>query len=110
MKRLLRELPLKQLLAIAKITLAAAIFMYIFVYKVDLDDIIHRLSGLRWQFFALGLLLQWVVLAIGTHRLQILLRAQDVPLSYWRTFKYNCIGFFFNLFALGSTGGDVVKA
>jgi len=110
MNRLVRALPLKQLLAIAKIALAVGILVYIFVYKVDLDDIIQRLSGMRWQFFALGLLLHWLVLAIGTHRLQILLRAQDVHLSYWRTFKYNCIGFFFNLFALGATGGDVVKA
>lgn len=110
MKKLLRVIPPKQFLAIAKISLAAGILAYILVCEIEPDDIRHLIAGMQWRYFGLGLLLQWLVLAIGTHRLQILLQAQDVRLSYRRTFTYNCIGFFFNLFALGSTGGDVVKA
>ena len=65
---------------------------------------------MNWWYFLLALALHWIVVLIGTHRIQILLRAQKVCLGFWLTFKYNCIGYFFNLFSLGSTGGDVVKS
>lgn len=60
----------------------------------------------------------WIVMAtvsfgvlclLGAWRWNALLRAQSFAISYMRTLALFMIGMFFNLFMLGSTGGDVVK-
>ncbi len=43
-------------------------------------------------------------------RFQLLLRAQDVRISYWESVKLCFAGNFLNFAAPGTTGGDVVKA
>lgn len=55
-------------------------------------------------FIAFGL-----VLVTTTWRWALLLAVQDIHLSWKRTWQLVMIGMFFNLFLLGSTGGDVVK-
>lgn len=55
-------------------------------------------------FLAFGL-----VLVVTTSRWMILLAVQDIHLGWKRTWQLVMIGMFFNLFLLGSTGGDVVK-
>ncbi len=49
-----------------------------------------------------GLLLQ-------AKRWLILLEVQGIVISYWRSLRILLIGMFFNLFLLGSTGGDIIK-
>ncbi|MEI8293714.1 MAG: lysylphosphatidylglycerol synthase transmembrane domain-containing protein [bacterium] len=51
---------------------------------------------------AAGLLLQ-------TKRWLILLEVQGIAISYWRGLRIILVGMFFNLFLLGSTGGDIIK-
>jgi len=99
----------KNFLTYAKLILAVGLVALI-IYKVDLTESVHYLKEMNWWYFLLAVFLQWVIIFIGTHRLQILLRAQELNLSFWATLKYNCIGYFFNLFSLGATGGDMVKA
>ncbi|NLF37847.1 flippase-like domain-containing protein [bacterium] len=99
----------KAFLNTAKIVLAVVLLAVVF-RLVDWREVRRLFADMNWWYFAAALALQWVVIAIGNHRLQILLRAQEVRLSYWRTLKYNCIGYFFNLALPGGTGGDVVKA
>ena len=99
----------KNFLTYAKLILAAVLVALI-IYKVDITESIHYLKEMNWWYFLLAIFLQWIIIFIGTHRLQILLRAQELDLSFWATLKYNCIGYFFNLFSLGATGGDMVKA
>jgi uncharacterized protein (TIRG00374 family) len=103
-----RALRNKTLVTTGKIVLAAVLLVVVCL-SVDWVDVGRRLRDLRWGFFFYGLVLQWIVIGIGNHRLQILLRALKIPLSYLRTLKYNCIGYFFNLAFPGGTGGDVVK-
>lgn len=98
----------KALMNTVKVILAV-VLLVIVIREVDWRDVRDRLVRLQWWWFVLALALQWVVIAIGNHRLQILLRVLQVPLGYWRTLKYNCIGYFFNLAFPGGTGGDVVK-
>ncbi len=98
-----------RVLAFVKLAVAAGLLTFIFC-RVDVRELMRQLARMDWWYFVLAVALQWVVVAIGTHRLQILLRAQNVHLSFLRTLKYNCIGYFFNLFSLGATGGDVVKS
>ena len=60
------------------------------------------------------LLLCWLVFApvglLQSLRFVWMLRAQDIHISYWESIKLSFAGNFLNFFALGSTGGDVVKA
>ena len=108
MEMVRRGLRNKTLVTTGKFVLAVVLLLV--VYKiVDWADVGRRLRDLRWDYFIYALALQWVVIGIGNHRLQILLRALKIPLSYLRTLKYNCIGYFFNLAFPGGTGGDVVK-
>ena len=93
----------------AKLILAVVLVALI-IYKVDITESIHYIKEMNWWYFLIAIFLQWIIIFIGTHRLQILLRAQDLNLSFWATLKYNCIGYFFNLVSLGATGGDMVKA
>jgi len=108
METLRRGLHNKTLVTTSKIVLAAVLLLVVYEI-VDWADVGRRLRDLRWDYFIYALALQWVVIGIGNHRLQILLRALKIPLSYLRTLKYNCIGYFFNLAFPGGTGGDVVK-
>lgn len=55
-------------------------------------------------FLAFGL-----VLVTTTSRWALLLSVQGIHLGWKRTWQLVMIGMFFNLFLLGSTGGDVVK-
>jgi len=92
-----------------KIALAVILLALVF-RKVDWPDMARRLRGIDWRFVFGAIAVQWVVILIGNHRLKILLKALDIHLTYWRTFRYTCIGYFFNLAFPGGMGGDVVKA
>lgn len=50
-----------------------------------------------------------VVLVFATMRWKILLSVQNIQLSWSRVWNLTMIGMFFNLFLLGSTGGDLIK-
>jgi len=100
----------KTIITLIKLIIATSLLIYIFFKLVDFDQLKESLADMKWLYFVLAVFLQWVIIFIGTHRMQILLRAQEVKLSFLRTLKYNCIGYFFNLFSLGATGGDMVKA
>lgn len=49
------------------------------------------------------------MLAMCSWRWQILLRVQDITISWWHAFQLVLVGQFFNCFLLGATGGDVAK-
>jgi uncharacterized protein (TIRG00374 family) len=62
--------------------------------------------------------LRWILLSVlagalspfaATWRWGLLLRVQDIRLSWKRITQLYMIGSFFNLFLLGSTGGDAIK-
>ncbi len=64
-------------------------------------------GGLWW--FVPGIAALGIALLLQTQRWLILLRVQDITISFWRAFRIVLSGMFFNLFLLGSTGGDVIK-
>jgi len=65
------------------------------------------LADWRWMWAGLGIFFGCTILA--TVRWKILLAVQNINMSWLRTWQLFMIGTFFNLFMLGSTGGDVVK-
>ena len=64
-------------------------------------------GGLWW--FIPGIAAVGIALLLQTQRWLVLLRVQDITVSFWRAFRIVLSGMFFNLFLLGSTGGDVIK-
>jgi len=48
-------------------------------------------------------------LLIQAKRWLVLLEVQGIVISYWRSLRIVMVGMFFNLFLLGSTGGDIIK-
>lgn len=64
-------------------------------------------GGLWW--FLPGIAAIGIAMLFQTWRWIILLRVQDITISLWRALRIMLSGMFFNLFLLGSTGGDVIK-
>ena len=77
--------------------------------KVNWPNLAHRFASAHpvWLTAALFVTLGSICLC-GT-RFYFLLRLQNIPLSYFRTLHLTFVGFFFNLFLIGSTGGDAVR-
>ncbi|MCG3138512.1 MAG: hypothetical protein HJJLKODD_02377 [Phycisphaerae bacterium] len=50
------------------------------------------------------------VMLFQSIRFTWMIRAQDIPLSYWEGIKLSFAGNFMNYIAIGSTGGDIFKA
>ncbi len=76
-----------------------------------------RVFGLRTTFrnlhpgwFALGMTLIFFMYVLGVTRWRILLEAQGITASWGRAFRLTFMGFFWNNFMPGMTGGDVAKA
>ena len=99
----------KTLLTVLQVAVAAIVLFVVFkdpTQRAKMAEALHR-ADRGWLLAAL------VVTAISPLvaglRWGQLLRAQCIALSWARVFQVYLIGNFFNLFMLGSTGGDVVK-
>jgi uncharacterized protein (TIRG00374 family) len=68
------------------------------------------LRGSYKRYLLLAVLLFSPVPLLQSLRFLMMYRAQDIRLSYWECTKLCFAGNFLNFVALGSTGGDVVKA
>jgi uncharacterized protein (TIRG00374 family) len=66
-----------------------------------------KLANVWW--LGAGVLVFFFCTIVATARWKILLAVQDIHMTWLRTWQLFMIGMFFNLFMLGSTGGDVVK-
>ena len=66
-----------------------------------------KLANVWW--LGAGILVFFFCTIVATARWKILLAVQDINMTWLRTWQLFMIGMFFNLFMLGSTGGDVVK-
>jgi len=68
------------------------------------------IRGGGWPWF-IGAVLAYVLSPVfGAWRWRMLLRVQGIRLTFPEAWRLTYIGFFFNTFMLGVTGGDVVKA
>ncbi len=66
-------------------------------------------SGNDYWWLVAAVLMAGIAPVCATVRLWLLLRVQDLRLTLRRVTQLYMIGMFFNLFLLGSTGGDAVK-
>jgi len=66
--------------------------------------------GGGWPWFIAAALAYALSPVFGAWRWRMLLRVQGIRLTFGEAWRLTYIGFFFNTFMLGVTGGDVVKA
>jgi uncharacterized protein (TIRG00374 family) len=69
-----------------------------------------RMAAEHWPLLLTGFLIFFVCLLLCAYRWQLLLRAQDLNLSFGRVLMLYFVGNFFNTMLPGVTGGDLVKA
>ncbi len=99
----------KILLTVLQVTVTAVMLYFIFHDPHKRADMANAIRGadLRWVLAAIGAAASSPL--VGTVRWGLLLRAQGIVLSWMRVAQIYMIGTFFNLFLIGSTGGDAIK-
>lgn len=96
------------LILIAKLLLAVGLIYYLLASgKIDLS----RLTAVsNWGWIAVAQVLVFFLLFFTAFRWHLLLAAQGIHYRVGEIFALGMIGFFFNQFVPGSTGGDLMKA
>ncbi len=77
--------------------------------KVNWPSLAQRFTSAHPSWLLAALLVTLGSISLCGTRFYFLLRLQKIQLSYFRTLHLTFVGFFFNLFLIGSTGGDAVR-
>ncbi len=80
--------------------------------RMDIGDLLNALhTGVgNWPWLGVGFVLLLVALLACGVRWKLLLAAQQIRIPIQEVFRIFFVGQFFNLFMIGATGGDLVKA
>lgn len=95
--------------AVVSIGLLAYLFRSI-VEQQGADALGAAFRGINPGWFVLGILFNGFCCWFGVWRWQMILRAQGLDLKPARLTAIYFVGLFFNAFAIGTVGGDVIKA
>ncbi len=101
--------PKERLKLFLKFALVAAVFFYLYQRGFITAESFGKLaaSPVTWL---LCTVLTALNLVLGALRWQVLLRTQDVVLSFREVLRLNMVGTFFNIALPGAVSGDFVKA
>jgi uncharacterized protein (TIRG00374 family) len=99
----------KAILTLLQIAVTIALLFWIFHDPDRRREMAGALKLAGWGWLVAGLGVFFFCTVLATARWQILLAVQGIRLGGLRSWRLFMIGMFFNLFMLGSTGGDVVK-
>lgn len=77
--------------------------------KVNWARLAERFTSAQPLWLAIALLVTLISLTLCGTRFWLLLQLQKIQLSWFRALHLTFVGFFFNLFLIGSTGGDAVR-
>jgi uncharacterized protein (TIRG00374 family) len=92
-----------------QVVITIAIVWWVFHDPVKRAEIGQTIARAEGEWLAIGLFGYGIVELISAARWQLLLRVQDLRLSFSRVLSLTMIGVFFNFFIPGGTGGDAVK-
>lgn len=87
----------------------AGIIIGLIVWKNDWDQFRLEFAQTEWHWLSAAVFSFGTALTAGAWRWQFLLRVQQIRFPFPQVGGINMIGFFFNQFLFGSTGGDLVK-
>lgn len=74
------------------------------------EGLFSVLKQIKPGYWALSLLIYFAAMMLTAKRWSFLLRAVELPLTWFRAFRLTYIGIFFNNVVPGQTGGDLVRA
>lgn len=97
------------ILTFVQISITVLLLWWIFRDGEKRQQMAEALETAKLVWLIPGLAAIGVACLLQTLRWRILLVAQGITMAWWRAVRVYFIGLFFNLFLLGSTGGDVVK-
>jgi glycosyltransferase 2 family protein len=95
------------------IRLAVSILILVFLLrgiKDNFRDVLDNISSLNAASFILAVLVYVLVSAIGAFRFRMIMDVHDISIPFLRIWRNIYIGYLFNLFLLGSMGGDAVRS
>jgi uncharacterized protein (TIRG00374 family) len=99
----------KALLTILQVAVTVGLLWWVFHDPEKRAQMAGALRQADWNWLWIGVGVFFGCTVLATVRWKILLQVQGIDLGWGRTWQLFMIGMFFNLFMLGSTGGDVVK-
>ena len=99
----------KILLTVMQIAVTIGLLWWVFHDPERRREMLAAMKLANVWWLGAGVLVFFFCTIVATARWKILLAVQDINMTWLRTWQLFMIGMFFNLFMLGSTGGDVVK-
>jgi uncharacterized protein (TIRG00374 family) len=99
----------KALLTLLQVAVTVGLLWWVFHDPDKRAQMAEALRQGNWNWLWIGVGIFFGCTILATVRWKILLNVQGIDMGWVRTWQLFMIGMFFNLFMLGSTGGDVVK-
>lgn len=99
----------KTLLTLLQAAVTIGLLWWVFRDPDTRAQMAEALREADWRWLWAGVAVFFGCTILATVRWKVLLAVQGIRMSWLRTWQLFMIGMFFNLFMLGSTGGDVVK-
>lgn len=99
----------KTLLTLLQLAVTIGLLWWVFHDPDKRAQMAEALRQANWNWLWIGVVVFFGCTVLATVRWKILLNVQGIDMGWVRTWQLFMIGMFFNLFMLGSTGGDVVK-
>jgi len=99
----------RHFLTAIQVVITIGILWWIFRNPEQNQKLLHALDSANNWWLLPGLIALGGALLLQAKRWLILLEVQCIVISYWRSLRILLVGMFFNLFLLGSTGGDIIK-
>lgn len=99
----------KTLLTVLQAAVTLGLLWWVFHDPDKRREMADALRRADWMWLLVGVFVFFGCSVLSSFRWKVLLKVQGIEMSSVRTWQLFMIGMFFNLFMLGSTGGDVVK-
>src|SRR5665811_902313 len=88
----------------------SALILSLLIWKLDFRQVLETLGNVNLKLLALAVLMMLIANMVSIYKWRLILKAQDIGVSFYYLTMLFYIGLFFNNFMLSSIGGDVVKA
>ena len=92
-----------------KIAVTIGMLAYVLLVRINWGDLLAVISGARWSFLLVAVLLAVGGVALRAVRWLALLSALDIDVSLGRLIGLYFVGTFFNIFLLSGLGGDAIR-
>jgi uncharacterized protein (TIRG00374 family) len=100
----------KILVTVFQVAVTIALLYWVYHDPNRRAQMAEALRHARYSWVVIGILAYVIVEIAAAFRWHVLLKVQDIHLSFWRLSGLFLIGMFYNQFLPGGTGGDIIKS